>query len=462
MQAVFDPWLTAAVVLDVAAAARSSAAALLARQRQRVTELLRAARAGSPLYRRRLAGVDPQAADLRGIAPVGKPELMRHFDQWLTDRAVRLDELHAFVADPQRIAQPYLGRYVVWESSGSSGEPAIFVQDAHALAVYDALEGLRRAPTQLMKRALDPMYLSERIAFVGATGGHFAGTVTMRRLRQVNAALAPHLHEVSFLQPEDRIAAQLDALRPTIIATYPSAALMLAEARAAGRLHAAPEEIWTGGETLTPALRGHIAQAFGCRVIDTYGASEFLSIASECRLGRLHLNSDWVVLESVDARGHAVPAGEFGDTTLLTNLANHVQPLIRYDLRDRVALMPSACSCGSPLPWIRVQGRSDDTLVLPRRGGGRVRILPLALSTVLEEEAGLFDFQLEQAAERRLCLRTSLSGAEATTRLQQASHALDAFLTRQGALHTEIECSAACCLQHARGGKIARVLAQPT
>ena len=59
-------------------------------------------------------------------------------------------------ADPSRIGKPFMDRYVVWESSGSSGEPAIFVQDAQAMAVYDALEALRRPNQRPWQRFLDP------------------------------------------------------------------------------------------------------------------------------------------------------------------------------------------------------------------------------------------------------------------------------------------------------------------
>jgi len=38
-----------------------------------------------------------------------------------------------------RIGEPYLGRYVVWESSGTGGQPGVFVQNGAAMAVYDAL-----------------------------------------------------------------------------------------------------------------------------------------------------------------------------------------------------------------------------------------------------------------------------------------------------------------------------------
>jgi hypothetical protein len=51
-------------------------------------------------------------------------------------RAFGSSTTNFFTADPSRIADPYLGRYVVWESSGSSGEPGIFVQDAAAMAAF--------------------------------------------------------------------------------------------------------------------------------------------------------------------------------------------------------------------------------------------------------------------------------------------------------------------------------------
>jgi phenylacetate-coenzyme A ligase PaaK-like adenylate-forming protein len=64
-------------------------------------------------------------------------------------------------------------------------------------------------------------------------------------------------------------------------------------------------------------MRRFVQQVFGCPVTDSYGASEFLSLASECSRGCLHLNSDWAILESVDDRGRALPADEIGSATLL-------------------------------------------------------------------------------------------------------------------------------------------------
>ena len=60
------------------------------------------------------------------------------------------------------------------------------MQDAQATAVYDALEALHRHRLRPLQRLFDPLYLSERLAFDGATGGHFASVVSIERLRRLN------------------------------------------------------------------------------------------------------------------------------------------------------------------------------------------------------------------------------------------------------------------------------------
>jgi phenylacetate-coenzyme A ligase PaaK-like adenylate-forming protein len=382
---------------------------------------------------------------------------MSSFDSWCCDPALRLAPLRRFVADPRNIAQQFLDRYTVWESSGSSGEPALFVQDSAAMAVYDALEALRKPDLRPMRRAYDPLGLGERIVFLGAIGGHFASTVSIERLRRLNPFLAMSISSLSFLQPIERIVAQLEACRPSVIATYPSAAILLAGEFRAGRLRSAPKEIWTGGETLTPGMRSFVQDAFDCAVVNSYGASEFFSLACECSHGALHLNSDWAILEPVDGDGRPVAPGTPGTTTLLTNLANRVQPLIRYDLGDRVTVRESPCACGSHLPVIEVAGRCDDTLRVGSAGHG-VQVLPLALSTVLEEEAGLFDFQLIQDGPRELSLNTAARGKAATAALQRGRSALATFLRDQGAGAVRIHCGSGHPPRLGSTGKLQRVI----
>jgi hypothetical protein len=60
---------------------------------------------------------------------VTKPELMEHFDQMITDPEVRKAELDAYVADKSNIGKPYLGKYMAWTTSGTTGIPDISLED---------------------------------------------------------------------------------------------------------------------------------------------------------------------------------------------------------------------------------------------------------------------------------------------------------------------------------------------
>jgi phenylacetate-CoA ligase len=244
-----------------------------------------------------------------------------------------------------------------------------------------------------------------------------------------------------------------------VLATYPSMAWVLSEQQRAGRLRIEPHALWTGGETLTPALRRTLSDRFHAPVRDSYGASECFQIADECRCGRLHLNADWVILEPVDERGRPVPPGQAGATTLLTNLANHVQPIIRYDLGDRVRFATAACACGSHLPVIEVQGRADDVLTLRDRSGHDVHLAPLALTTVLEDEGGVFDFQLRQRGPHALELE--MFDADAGAHADGARRALRSFLREQGLATTRVQCHCdATPAARGRSGKRQRVVCQ--
>jgi len=447
-------------VADVSAAGMDSAAALQARQRRRLQALVDAALL-APGHRARLGTCPAGGWRLDALPVFRKRELMANFDACVTDPAVHLADLQAFVADPALIGTPFLDRHAVWHSSGSSGEPGMFVTDEAALAVYDALESTRRPCRRPLARALDPLLAGERIAFLGAIDGHFAAIAAFRRLCRLNPWLRPRMHAVSLLQPQRTQNALLEGVRPTVLFAYPSAAVVLADERRRGRLDIRPAEIWTGGETLTPAMRRFISQTFECPVGNDYGTSEFLPLATECRLGALHLNADWAILESIDGDGRPVPDGERGARCLLTNLANHLQPLIRYELDDQVRFARGRCACGSALPVIDVAGRSDDILRLGARPAEAPALSPMALTTVLEDQAGLVDFQLLQVGPRRLELRCRHDAPRDLQALRRGRSVLLEFLDAQKVGGVQVSVRSGLSPIVEASGKFKRVRALP-
>ena len=113
------------------------------------------------------------------------------------------------------------------------------------------------------------------------------------------------------------------------------------------------------------------------------GQAQAVGLTYECAAQRLHINSDWYIVEPVDEHDHPVPLGQMSHDVLVTNLANRVQPIIRYRMGDRIAISPDPCPCGGPFPPIRVIGRTDDILKFRTPQGDTIQILPLAIATAL-------------------------------------------------------------------------------
>jgi phenylacetate-coenzyme A ligase PaaK-like adenylate-forming protein len=99
-------------------------------QRQRLDRMIRHDRYCSPFYRELHADLPGGVPDLSRLPPVTTSQLMEHFDEVVTDRAVTRASLDAFLGDPGNIGQPFLGRYLAATSSGSTGHPGVFVQDS--------------------------------------------------------------------------------------------------------------------------------------------------------------------------------------------------------------------------------------------------------------------------------------------------------------------------------------------
>jgi phenylacetate-coenzyme A ligase PaaK-like adenylate-forming protein len=171
------------------------------------------------------------------------------------------------------------------------------------------------------------------------------------------------VHLLSTGPPE--LIRELNAFQPVMLGGYPSALEVLSKEQEAGRLQIHRVAINAAGETLTDGIRQRIAAAFGCSVGNYYGSSEAVGLTYECQHHQLHVNSDWYILEPIDEHGQAVAPGQLSHAVLVTNLANRVQPIVRYKMGDRVTISPDTCPCGSPFPVIHVIGRTDEILSFP-------------------------------------------------------------------------------------------------
>lgn len=448
------------VLVESVRAERGGAPVIERYQARRLGALVEHARTCSPYFRRLYAGLPAGVADLRALPPTARPDLMAHFDEWVTDPAVTLEAVRRdLLARPELVGVPYLDRYHVFTTSGTTGEPAVLLQDADSWIVLNVLARLRArhaAPLGTLARG----YLRRgfRVATVYAGGGHFGSAAFVESARRRSTVLARRIRFLSALRPLPELVAELDAFQPTSLSGYPSAVDLLASEQLAGRLHIRPLLVLVAGESLSASMRRRIEEAWACPVVESYAASEAPALAVPCRRGALHLNTDWYLLEPVDEHGRPVPVGTMSYTTLVTNLANRVQPVIRYDLGDRVTVAADPCGCGSPFPTLTVQGRTNDVLRLPAVDGGVVTVLPLALETVVEQTAGVHRFQLLQTGSRTLRLRLEPApGADADAVHEAVRTALGAFLADQGAAAVDVEHDPAPPHAETRSGKLRHV-----
>jgi phenylacetate-coenzyme A ligase PaaK-like adenylate-forming protein len=445
--------------VEIAWTRAAGPAALAARAAQRTAELVAFARSRAPFYRDAWRGVPVRESSLASLPVVHKRDLMARFDDWVTDRRVTRQRIDAFLQDRTHIGEQYLGRYVVWKSSGSTGDPGVFLQDAGAMSTYDALLAVQfQSPTLAGRYALGFLTKGGRAALVAATGDHFASIASWQRV--CRGSPWPNARAFSVMDPLPELVAALNRYQPAFLASYPTTLALLAAEQRAGRLRIAPACIWSGGECLAPATATAIERAFESVLINEYGASECLSIAVSCPHRWLHVNADWVVLEAVDRDYRPTPPGESSHTVLLTNLANRVQPVIRYDLGDSVIVKPGPCACGSPLPAIRAEGRRDDIVALRTAGGHVVRLSPLALTTVVEDALPGHRYQLVQSAPDTLLVRLAVDPPEERAAAFDATRsALAAYLARQGAPDTRLALDASPPVTDPRSGKLREVIA---
>ncbi|MFF9864644.1 phenylacetate--CoA ligase family protein [Streptomyces sp. NPDC013953] len=410
------------------------------RQRERLAAVVDFARAHSPYYRELYRTLPDRVEDPAVLPVTHKHALMARFDDWVTDPEVTIDRVRAFVSDPRRVGERFLGQYLVSTTSGTTGHRGLFLLDDRAAAVVGALS--LRAALRTLTPSVTTRLLAGRMrsAHIVATSGHLAAYAVIARSRAAGRLPARGSRVLSAHSPLPELVNQLNEYRPVLLAGYATVIALLAGEQLAGRLRITPAMVSLLAEGVSDGDHRRIRAAFGQHPVNTYGCNEALALAYGCPFGWLHVHSDWLILEPVDADHRPTPPGRESFTVLLTSLCRWAQPILRYDLGDSVLLRPDACACGDPLPAIKVRGRAADLLSFPRRDGGTVRIVPMAFETLLESIPGLDLFQIVQTAPARVRVRIrSAAGADRDRLWTAVRRELVTLLTAHGAGQVSVE-----------------------
>lgn len=442
------------LIWDAWRARRSGAGAVVQRQRARLADMVAYARANSPYYRELYDDL-PERIDSSELLPVtDKKKLMDRFDDSCVDRAITLEGATAFAEDPSLIGGRFLGKYTLLTTSGTTGTRGVFVLDDRSIAVTNAM-AFRMLTAWLSAGDFARILFGRgRMAMVMATGGHFASAVAAARLQKSQGR---RLEVLSAHMRLPELVARLNQFRPVLVAPYASMAALLASEQEAGRLFINPVLLALSAEGLPEGEYDRIARAFKAKVGNSYAATECPFFSYSCTHGWLHVNSDWVAFEPVDADYRPVALGKPSHTVLISNLANRVQPILRYDLGDSVLQQAEPCRCGNPLPAIRVQGRSAEVLMFHTDGADRVSIAPLAFATLADRTPGLQMFQIVQTAPTSLRVRLQIQDADSDRVWATMQTEIKRLFAEHGLDHVALE-RAEEPPEQSKGGKFRQVI----
>lgn len=381
-----------------------------AKQEQRLRALLAHAVAKSPYYRRRLAGLDIARCSLADLPTLTKAEMMEHYDELVTDPRLKKAEIAAFTDDLSNLGRLYLGKYGVSHTSGSQGQPALIVQDEQALSLIFAVQFARA--TKLKRRFLPHLgrlLNPARMAVLTVKPGFYPSAAAFAYRPKYLAPIFKVLR-LSHSDPMETNIRRLEEFRPEYITGYASALEALGREEAEGRMNlrrlGSLKQITNVAEPLSDAAGDKLERIFDAHVTDEYAMGECMVLTSGCITGRgSHVNADLAILEVVDGNNRPVPPGTEGSKVLVTNLYNYVQPIIRYEVDDRVTMSAAPCNCGSPLPHIaKIAGRTKDLLWI-EDGGTRREVPYYVFLAPLHHVLELAEHQIVQTGPKHFVVR---------------------------------------------------------
>ena len=374
--------------------------------RERLVKLVEHARANSEFWREKLADVPESSFELTDLPTSNKPELMDNFDRAVTVDDLTRDEVEQFFEDESNLGKLFKDKYALSHTSGSQGQPLLIVQPADNLELLFALQASRgHHETLTVGEAMKHLFTPARLAVVILKPGFYPSASAFTNMPEGAKAF---LEVLQLCVEDDDLFERLAEFRPTHLTAYSSVLHELARKIEAGELDLKPElkQVTNISERLMPQAREHYSEIFGAPIFDDYGMGECLFLTNGCvESGGMHVNADWAIIEVVDENNQPVPAGEKGAKVLITNLANLVQPIIRYEVGDIVVMAKEHCACGNNMPLIeRVEGRDSDMFYIKIDDGERPlspTVFELALGRMLDTR----EYQIIQEENTKFRIR---------------------------------------------------------
>ena len=412
-------------------------------QQERLRELVAYVRERSPYFARHYRNI-PEDFKLSDLPPTGKAELISQYEDWVTDREVRYGDVLRYLEEGEHKSQ-FLGRYTALETSGTTGVPMPMLRDSHRNVIHGAMVSRRLLGEEGVEMMDIRKHRRAAVVFANPGASAYSGFL---RVRKANPGYENNIIAVSTTEPPETIIRKVNAFQPEVLSGYPSSLALLAVAKKEGRLDIPVKMIASSAEVLTEEIYALLRDAFGCRIVNNYCSTEGGEAAMASHCPHLHINEDWVIIEPVDGDGNPVTEeGVWSEGIYVTDLANYIQPIIRYYMSDRVRIHSADDGCGNPFPWMEIQGRAGGLF----RFCGR-QFMIITLINITDSRA--LEVQFIQRGEREMELRLiPVPGADRQAVLEAVGSAFTQYLEREGCRDYRITLSQEDPIKNKRGGK---------
>lgn len=393
-------------------------------QQKRLKKLVKYAKNNSEYFKELYKNVKDDF-NLEDLPIINKIDLMNNFDIFITDKNINMNRIEEFTSDIDNVGRMIDNKYLIFKTSGSTGNPVIVLYDKKNIDVASSVAAFRTFARKKDFKAF--MKNGKRTAGVFANYGFYLACGMSRylelKLKKNNKIT------IDVNSKEEKIIKELNEFNPSMLSGYSSNLSLLSNFK---ELTIKPDVVITGGELLIDKIREKLEKKFNCYVQTHYSCTEAGEIACECSERHLHINEDWIILEPVDKNNKLIGYDKLSDKVLITNLSNYIEPFIRYELTNRVIVHSEKCKCGKNTHWLEIEGRTDDILEFENDS----MIAPMSFYKILEEIEGITRFQLIQRSNKKLELRLISDKKEEV--FKKAKNELTNFLNGKNIFDVEI------------------------
>ncbi|HEY2783119.1 MAG TPA: hypothetical protein VGI90_20260 [Steroidobacteraceae bacterium] len=386
--------------------------------------LARHAQAHAPYYANiiRERGIDLGTCTPADFPLLTKSLLMANFDAIVTDRRVTKQAVAEFLSRSKDPREKLFNRLTVMHTSGTSGEVGYFL---YAPADYGRLRAAAMRNRKAF-RAVFPKFGFRlrrlRIAFYGATGGHFAGVTGVASMQEGIRRLFVDARAFEVNTPLPRVVGKINEFRPDALWGYTTALKMLGDEQRAGRLNINPAAIVATGEMVTRGDMQFLSSAFGgATALSMYACTEHMLLGISNPDGAsMTLLDDNLIFEFHE------------DHSVITNLFNFTMPLIRYRMSD--ILRPVSAPGAERVVIQNLVGRTEQMPLFVNGTGGKDFISPHTINEIFVEGVTRFQMQITGPASFRfpICVEPQLDGSQRTAAAAGVKARLTEILEQKG------------------------------